>query len=304
MKNRILAIYKNISIALLDKWGGWLPDKLWLSIRYYLTFGKCINWENPSTFTEKLQWLKIYNRKPEYTTMADKVKAKEWITQKIGEQYIIPTIGVWEHVEDIDFEKLPNSFVLKCNHNSGTGMYICKDKSKMNKSKVIKELKKGLQENYYLHSREWPYKNIPRRILAEQFMQDSRDTNEALTDYKFFCFSGEPYIMYISKDNAQSSYTDFFDMDYNRLPIKMKDPNSKIPPSKPEEFEQMKTLARKLSKGVPHLRVDFYIINHKIFVGELTFFHNAGFGPVTPSEWNFKLGNLINLKEIAKSTQH
>ena len=291
-------------VPLLDRFGKCFPDKLYISLYYYLKFKKRINWKSPTSFTEKLQWLKLYNRNPEYTIMADKVKAKEWIAKRIGEQYIIPTIGVWEHTEDIDFNALPNSFVLKCNHNSGTGMYICKDKSQMNKKEVIKNLEKGLKENYYLHCREWPYKNIPRRILAEKFMIDSTEpnTNKGLTDYNFFCFNGEPFMMYISNDNAEFSHTDFFDMDYNQLPIRMKDPNSNNPPSKPKEFEQMKMLARKLSEGIPHLRVDFYVINNNIFVGELTFYHNAGFTPISPTEWDLKLGQLINLRKYCSKS--
>lgn len=303
--------------TILNRWGWWLPDKLWLSLRYRLTYNKKLDWKSPKTFTEKLQWLKVYDRKSEYVIMADKVKAKEWVAKRIGNQYIIPTLGVWERAEEIDFDQLPNRFVLKCNHNSGMGMYICKDKSMMDKVSVIRNLKRGMKENYYFHAREWPYKNIPRRILAEQFMEDFGNSisindfqvyqtdivhnskpltpNDYLTDYKFFCFDGEPFMMYVSQDYAKNTSTDFFDMDYNHLPITMKDLNSENPPSKPAEFEEMKALARKLSKGTSHLRVDFYVVNHRIYFGELTFFHNAGFGPVNPPEWNSKLGTMITL---------
>lgn len=279
---------------LLVRFGKCLPDRLYLQWLYRLRMGKKLDLDNPKTFNEKLQWLKLYNRKPEYTIMADKVKVKEWVAERIGEEYIIPTLGVWERVEDIDFDQLPDRFVLKCNHNSGTGMYICKEKSKMDRVAVVRELKKGLAENYFLHGREWVYKDIPRRVIAEQFMEDPQADD--LTDYKFFCFQGKPFMMYVSKDHAQQAYTDFYDMDYNRLPIRMKDPNSENPPAKPVKFEEMKALACKLSQGTPHLRVDFYVVNHRIYFGELTFYHNGGLGPISPLEWNLRLGSMIDLE--------
>ena len=263
---------------------GILPDRLWLSLRYYMTFDKFLNWHNPKSLTEKMQWLKIYDRRPEYTIMVDKVKAKKWVSERIGDKYIIPILGVWEKAEDVDFDLLPDRFVIKCNHNSGTGMYICKDKSKMDKDFVIQELKKGLRENYYM----------------EDSISNSADglSENVLTDYKFFCFNGEPFMMYKSKDYSEHTYNDFFDMNYQRLPIRMKDPNSNEPAVKPIEFEEMKFLARKLSQGVPFLRVDFYIIDHQVYFGELTFFHNAGFGPINPPEWNLKLGEMLNLENL------
>ena len=268
-------------------------DKLYLQIVYWLSMGKRLNLKAPKTFNEKLQWLKLYNREPKYTIMVDKVKAKEWVANIIGKEHIIPTLGVWNNPEDIDFSTLPNQFVLKCNHNSGLGMCICLNKNNLNIEKVKAKLQKGLQQNFYMTNREWPYKNVPRKILAEKFMQDS--SNSPLTDYKFFCFNGEPYMMYVSHDNAEHTTTDFFDMDYNHLSLRMKDPNSTNPPSCPKEFEEMKSYAKKLSKDIPHLRVDFYIINHTVYVGELTFFHNSGLTPMYPKEWEYKLGDLINI---------
>lgn len=185
-------------------------------------------------------------------------------------------------------------------------MCICRDKSTLDISKVKKALWKGLEEDYYLQGREWPYKNVPRKILAEKFMIDyaskdqviSEEGLKDLTDYKFFCFDGKPYMMYVSHDNAKHATTDFFDMDYNRLPIRMKDPNSSVPPSKPLEFEEMKRYAKILSENIPHLRVDFYVINHHVYFGEMTFFHNAAFSPVKPASWEIKLGNMINLPKL------
>ena len=285
-----------IGIVLLDKISFLIPDKPYVELMYWLNMGKKLNLKNPVTFNEKLQWLKLYNHNPEYTVMVDKVKAKEYVAKLIGEEHIIPTLGVWDDPDDIDFDALPNQFVLKCNHNSGTGMCICRDKSKLDIEKVKAKLRKGLKENYFVRWREWPYKNVPRKILAEKFMVDESGTE--LTDYKWFCFNGEPYMMYVSHDNAEHATTDFFDMNYNRLPLRMKDPNSDNPPTKPKEFEEMREYAKVLSRHIPFLRVDFYVISHKVYFGELTFFHNAGFCKVKPDKWNEKLGNMIKFKDI------
>lgn len=284
----------------------WMDDKTFLKLRYRASFGKKLNLEHPVTFNEKLQWLKLYNRMPEYTIMVDKVKAKDYVAKLIGAEHIIPTLGVWDSPDEIDFDSLPNQFVLKCNHNSGLGMCICRDKSTLDISEVKKALWKGLKEDYYLQGREWPYKNVPRKILAEKYMVDSEYDKKAigkedlqeLTDYKFFCFGGEPFMMYVSHDHAEHATTDFFDMNYKLLPIRMKDPNSENPPAYPKEFEEMKQYARMLSKNIPHLRVDFYVINHHVYFGEMTFFHNAAFSPVKPASWEIKLGNMINLPKL------
>ena len=273
-----------------------IPDKLYLKIKYRVKFGRKLNLENPQTFNEKLQWLKLYNRKPEYTVMVDKYLARDYIAKTIGKEYLIPLLGVWDSPDEIDFDTLPNQFVLKCNHNSGTGMCICKDKSKLNIDKVKAELAKGLAENYYLAHREWPYKNVPRKIIAEKYMkEEANNGEECLTDYKWFCFNGQPKLVYISKDNATVPCTDFFDMDFNHVNMRMKDRNSDVLPEKPVAFDKMKEFATILSQGVPHLRVDFYYINGQIYVGELTFFHNSGFSKIHPEEWDYKLGEWIEL---------
>ena len=290
---------KKLLLVFLLKYGAFVPDKLYLSWMYYLKTGVRMNWENPQTYTEKLQWLKLYDRRPEYSMLVDKVKVKEYVKAIIGEEHIIPTLGVWDKADEIDFDSLPSQFVLKCNHNSSSGLCICKDKNRLDSSSVKQKLKQSLKSNYYNLWREWPYKNVERKILAEKLLVDKMNgETDVLTDYKFFCFNGEPYIMYVSKDIAKQATTDFFDMDYNRLPIRMKDPNSKIIPEKPKEFEKMKELAEKLCKGFNHIRVDFYVVNHCVYFGELTFFHNAGFSLVHPSEWNLKLGSLIQISNM------
>lgn len=415
-----------------------MPDEMYLKLMFHARMGKKLNLKDPKTFNEKLQWLKLYNRKPEYTKMVDKYEAKKYIAEKIGEEYIIPTIGVWNSFDEIDFAKLPNQFVLKCTHDSG-GLVICKDKQKLDIEAAREKIEKSLKNNYYLWGREWPYKNVKPRIIAEQFMVDSKTEElrdfkffcfggqakcfkvdfdrfiehhanyydvegkalnfgevkyspnydkviklpgnigkmeelaqklsygepflradfydvdgkiyfgemtfypasgfgkftddkwdellgkwitiggaaaynpknrgcikrkkvavteveqDCLTDYKFFCFNGVPKIVYISKDKADNPTTDFFDMDFNHLPIRMRDPNSKQLPLRPAQFEEMKKIAAILSSGFPHLRVDFYFVNNKLYVGELTFYHCSGFAQIYPESWEVKMGEWIQL---------
>ena len=277
------------------KMGKIIPDKLWIQIKYFQFFHKFCNLKNPQTFSEKLQWLKLYDRKPEYTMMVDKYKVREYIKEKLGEEYLIPLLGVWDDPDEIDFDTLPNQFVLKCNHNSGLGMCICKDKSKLNISRVKAELRKGLAQDYFLTGREWPYKDVPRKIICEKYMVD--ESGYELKDYKFFCFNGIPKIMFIASDRSTSPTFDFYDMDFHHLAIKNGHENSKKTLKKPQNFELMKELAVKLSKGYPQLRVDFYEINGKIYFGELTFFHWSGMVKFEPEEWDDKLGSYIRLPE-------
>ena len=278
-------VYKNVS------------DRKVIEKEFKLTFGRKLDLDNPQTFNEKLQWLKLYNRKPIYTTMVDKYEAKKYVADIIGEEYIIPTLGVWDRFEDIDFDALPDQFVLKCTHDSG-GLVICKDKSKLDIGKAEKKIKKSLVRDYYLYSREWPYKDVKPRIIAEKYMEDS-ETQE-LRDYKIFCFDGEVKALFIATDRgSQTEETkfDFFDENYNHLPFTNGHPNAKILPQKPEQFELMKELASKLSEGIPHMRVDFYEVDGKVYFGELTFFHWGGLVPFEPEEWDYTFGSWIKLPE-------
>ena len=272
----------------------WVPDEVYLKLMFRAKKGRQLDLKNPQTFSEKLQWLKLYNRNPLYTVMVDKVKAKEYVASKIGEQYIIPTLGVWENTEDIDFSSLPDSFVLKCNHNSGKGMYICRDKNKMDEHKVREGLKQGLKENYYKHGREWPYKDVPRRILAEQYMVDESGTE--LKDYKLFCFNGEPKIIEVDYGRFVNHMRNVYDTEWNFIAMQIEYPNdpSHIIP-KPEKLDEMILLARKLSEGIPHVRVDFYSIENRIYFGELTFFHGSGMETFKPDGWDERLGDWVQL---------
>lgn len=273
-----------------------LSDRAYLSLKYRLTFKRKLNWEAPQTYSEKIQWLKIYSREPIHRVMADKFLVKDYISTKIGKQYVIPLIGVWDNENEIDFDKLPNQFVLKCNHNSGTGMVICKDKSKIDFDQVKSVLHQGLREDYFPISREYAYKNIPRKIIAEQYMEDTK-TNE-LRDYKFFCFDGVPKALFIASGRSQGEENitfDFFDMEFNHLPFTNGHPNAKVLPEKPLCFEEMKKLAAQLSVGIPHVRVDFYEIDGRVYFGEFTFSHWGGFKPFDPEEWDYTFGSWIKL---------
>lgn len=272
-----------------------MEDKKFLRFYSRVMTGRALNTEDPKTYTEKLQWLKLYDRRDQYTRMADKCEAKEYIEEKIGPGHTAKVIGVWDKTEDIDFDVLPESFVLKCTHCSG-GMLLCRNKTDADLSAAIKEINSRLKENYYYRFREWPYKNIHPRVIAEEYLQQSESKTETLTDYKFFCFNGEPKIMYIAKENSKADDVFFYDMDFNRLPDIMYRSGS-FPPAKPETFEEMKTIAAKLSAGVPHLRVDLYEINGRVYCGELTFFPNAGFAKLISDEWENKMGGWIELPE-------
>lgn len=272
--------------------GKYMTDEQYLKWLYKLSTGKNLDLNNPKTYTEKMQWLKLYDHNPMYTIMQDKYLVREIIKEKIGEEYLIPQYGVWKSVDEIDFSILPDQFVLKCNHDYNS-VIICKDKGTFNFDAAKKKLDLALKNDFWKNGRQWAYKDIPRRIIAEKFMKNGDE--DYLTDYKFFCFNGEPKIMYCSKDKAENPTTDFFDMDYNRLQIMSRDPNSLVPPEKPVQFEKMKELAHILSVGYPHIRVDFYVINGFIYFGELTMYHNSGLIPFKPQEWEEKMGEWIEL---------
>ena len=270
-------------------------DETYIKIMFRMFMGKSLDLKNPRSFSEKLQWLKLYNRKPEYTMMVDKVKVKDYVAKVLGKEYIIPTLGVWDNPDDIDFEKLPNRFVLKCNHNSGLGMYICKDKSKMDIEKVKDNLRLGLAQNYFLGNREWPYKNVERRVFAEAYKEDEFGE---LRDYKLFCFDGEVKALFIATDRSKGDHAvrfDFFDENFNHLPFTNGHPNAATIPQKPKMFEKMKELAAKLSKGIPHVRIDFYEVGNQVYFGEMTFFHWSGMVPYEPEEWDYKFGEWLRL---------
>ncbi len=269
-------------------------DKQFLKVIYRKLMGSELNLECPQTFSEKLQWLKLYNRNPLYTRMVDKCEAKKYVADIIGDEYIIPTLAVYNSTAEIDLDALPDRFVLKCTHDSGS-VAICKDKKTFKKNEAFAMLERGLKKNYFWENREWPYKNVKPRIIAETYMEDI-GTGE-LRDYKFFCFDGKVKALFIAEDRQGDEETkfDFFDADFHHLDIRNGHPNANVPPAKPLSFEKMKEMAEKLSQNIPHLRVDFYEANGKIYFGELTFSHWSGFTPFEPEEWDLTFGQWLKL---------
>lgn len=276
-----------------DNW----EDKKYLERKYKAILGKNLNLDNPKTMNEKLQWLKLYDRKPEYTQLVDKYLVRNYIAEKLGEKYLIPLLGVWNNSDEIDFSLLPSKFVLKCNHNSGLGMCICKDKSTLNIKKVRDDLTQGLEQNYYLTGREWPYKNVERKIIAEKYMTDSEKV-DCFTDYKFYCFDGyvDCVLVCIERMTGNPKFY-FFDKEWNlkRYNIRGKKAPKDFTLPKPREMKKMFDIASFLSKGLPFARIDLYNSNGKIYFGEITLYPDSGFDANRLPEIDEYFGSLIKL---------
>lgn len=266
-----------------------LPDKIYLKMLYKKRTGGTLNLRNPVTYNDKLNWLKLYDRKPEYTRMVDKFEVRSYVKEIIGEEYLIPLIGTWEKVEEIPFEKLPNKFVLKCNHDNG--VYICDNKEAFDENDAKKFLKEHLNRDYYKKAREWPYKNVIRKIVAEEYMED-KVFNE-LRDYKFFCFDGEVKVCCIISRKEKT--IDYYDINFEHLDITDKWPTSNYKNEKPENFNEMVQIAEKLSRNIRHNRIDLYNINGRVYFGEITFFDDAGLGRKKPDKWNYIFGDWIKI---------
>lgn len=272
-----------------------LPDEWFLRLLYFRVFNKSLNLDNPQTFNEKLQWLKLNYRKSLLTALVDKYEVKHYVSEKIGREFVIPTIGVWRTFGDIDFSSLPDQFVLKCTHDSG-GVIIVKEKAKFDIREASEKLAACLSKNHYWSGREWPYKNVVPRIIAEPYLED-KSTHE-LTDYKFFCFDGVVKVVMVATER-QTGHTkfDFYDTNFQHLPFRWGHDHSSQELKKPQGFEAMLEVAANLSSGFPHVRVDLYNVEGKIYFGELTFFHWSGMCPFEPEEWDKKFGEWMELPE-------
>ena len=311
--NRIRTLFRAIlkdrgklkAVILQRLSGFYTSDEKYLKRLFRYQMGQELNLDNPLTFSEKLQWLKLYNRKPEYTQMVDKYEAKKYVANIIGEKYIIPTIGVWDKFDDIDFNTLPNQFVLKTTHGGGnTGVVICKDKTTFDKDKAKQKLEKSLKSDIYSTLREWPYKDVVRRIIAEQYIKV--DGQSDLPDYKFFCFNGDPQYCQVIRNRNSNETIDFYDMEWNHMIFVGLNPvnqngigyvakNGAKPIDKPRQLNELISICKQLAHNIPFVRIDMYVINDLTYFGEITFFPASGMGCFNPSEWNFKLGEMIKL---------
>lgn len=263
--------------------------------------GYPLDLDNPKTFNEKMQWMKLHDRQPEYITMVDKHEAKHYLADRIDSKYIIPTLGVWNSFDDIDFDALPNQFVLKCTHDSG-GIVICKDKSTFNKEEARNIINKSLKRDFYLIAREWPYKDVPRRIIAEEYIDELG--SDDLLDYKIYCFHGEPKITVVCSERFSETGTrmDYYDENWEFMNISVPhyEPSNKDF-KKPPHYEEMIALSKQLSKEFPFLRVDFYDVNNRLYIGELTLYPGAGFIKIEPIEYDYKMGEWLHLENIHRS---
>lgn len=269
-----------------------LSDKTYLKLKYKATFGKKLNLKSPATFNEKLQWLKLYDRNPKYSIMVDKYEVKKYVAEIIGEEYVIPTLGVWENFDNIDFNSLPNRFVLKCTHDSG-GLIIVHDKENFDKKAARKKINKWLKRNYFWFGREWPYKNVKPRIIAEQYIEDNQ---AKLNDYKVFNFNGVPKIIEVDYGRFTNHTRNLYGIDWTLIDGRIRYHNNlSAEAEKPKNLEKMLELAKLLSKNIPHVRTDFYLLDDKIYFGEFTFYHGSGFDEFIPYSLGVQFGEWLNL---------
>lgn len=270
-------------------------DRTYLKMLFPLNLGYRLNLDNPKTFNEKLQWLKINYRRPEMTQMVDKYEAKEFASKIIGDEYIVKNYGVWDSFDDIDFENLPEKFVLKTTHDQG-GVVIIKDKNNFDKQAARKKLQKHLKVKHYYLTREWPYKDVKPRILAEEVLFDGEKSQP--NDYKFYCFNGEPKVMLVATERSKKAKFNYFDMDFNSVDLQQGGERSDKAITEPQGFRKMIELSKKLSKGLPHVRADFYDIDGNVYFGEMTFFDSGGMAAFEPEKWDKIWGDWIDLEQI------
>lgn len=284
--------------ALLKKYGYWIPDRMYLKMLYRCEVGEKLNLKNPISFCEKLQWLKLYDRSPEYTMLVDKLAVKDRVSELIGTEYIIPTLGSWNRPEQIDWSSLPDRFVLKTTHGGGSkGVVICRDKKTMDIQEASNKLNRSLKSDGYHRWREWPYKNVPRKIIAEKYIDPSPDRSD-LTDYKWFCFNGEPKYCQVIQNRSTMETIDFFDATWRHQEFVGLNPVAKqaaIEPAPPHLLEIQTAIAHKLSAGIPFVRVDLYETGDKVYFGEMTFYPMSGMGKFRPAKYNDLLGEMLIL---------
>lgn len=286
---------RRIFLGFVKKTRNWYSESTYLRLYYFFQMGQVLHLEHPRKYTEKIQWLKLHDRKLEYTMLVDKILVKDFIAEKIGSDIVIPLLEVYDSIDDINLDTLPDQFVLKTNHSGGnTGVIVCKDKNKFNLEEAKNKLTKSLRSSAYDLLLEWPYKDVNRKVFAEQYMEDESGN---LMDYKFMCFNGEPKFVHICPDRNSGGkiHFDYYDMQWNKLPFAIEHPNSDILYPKPKSFDKMLEYARTLAAGKPLSRIDFYEIEGQPYFGEITFYPYSGLEKFDKEEWNIKLGDWIKL---------
>ena len=297
---KIVAYIQDPKISLagaLIRFGGFITDKLYLKWLYRLKMGHKLNLNNPLTFTEKLQWLKLYDRNPEYTQLVDKAAVKHIVGEKIGFEHIIPTIGEWNSAEEIEWDKLPDQFVLKTTHGGGGGgVVICTNKNSFDIKQANEKLRNSLKSCIYRNMREWPYKNIPRKIIAEDYIKSDSISSD-LKDYKIFCFNGDPKFLKVDFGRFTDHHANYYDLDWNLLNYGEQglEPDLSHIEVMPKNFDLMLKMAKKLSQGFPFLRVDLYNIDGDIYFGELTLYPASGLLPWTDKTTDYKIGEMLKI---------
>ena len=278
-----------------------LPDKIYLKLRFRIKMNRKLDLKNPESFSEKLQWLKLYDRNSDYIKMVDKYEAKKYVADILGEEYIIPTLGIYDKFDDIDFDELPKQFVIKCTHDSG-GIVVCRDKDELDIKKAKKKIKKSLKINYFYQGREWPYKKLKPRIIIEPYMEDNKA--KELIDYKMMCFNGNVQMLFTCTERFSSDglKVTFFDLNWNKLPFERKYKASKEKIEKPINFTKMVEFSKKISKSIPFVRIDWYEINGKLYFGEITFYPGSGLEKFYPEKWDYILGDYITLNDIKRKS--
>lgn len=288
---------KSILLGLMTHTASYWPDSVYLRITYYLHMGKRLNLKNPQTYTEKINWLKINDIHPEYSLLVDKYEVKKYVNQRLQTDcHTIKTLGIYDNFKDIDFDSLPDKFVLKTTNGGGnTSVVICKDKRIFDYVAAESKLRLNDGKKSYNWSREYLYQSVKPRIIAEEYIEAPGDE---LSDYKIFCFDGVPKFLFVGTERQKKGEDvkfDFYDVNFNHLDLKNGHANAKIPPTRPENFERMLEIASELSSGIKHVRVDLYNVNGKIYFGEMTFFHFAGFVPFEPFDWDYRFGKFLEL---------
>ena len=296
---KLISRIRNPRYILLDVFNLFSPflsDERFLKLRFWIVMGRKLDLKNPRGYNDKLQWLKLYDRRPIYTTFVDKYSVKNYVANIIGPEHIIPTLAVWDSIESLDLSHLPTSFVLKTTHDGDSkGVIICKDKSKIDIEAVKNQLAKNMETNYYRFGREWPYKDVRPRIIAEQYLEDESGERR---DYKFFCFDGVVRASFVATERSTGDVKfDYYDADFNHIDMVQSHPMSGSIIRKPKNYDKMVKIASELSKGFPHVRVDLYNCNGDIYFGELTLYHYGGMIPFHPEKWDYIFGSWLNLPQ-------